>query len=521
MRSIYNSGILLCLALGASACGGGGTASSAAPSTSRTSAAFPSGLMVVSPTDTSTIATRASKAAARSTYVSAQQSIDDLLSGTTSLGNLFTPQMLYQTSTNAGCYGPAMLYQNHPDGGRANSGSLPSGDLGIWKETDPVSGHACAAAQLNSRMQGIRDRSTAGLMLLAGMIDRIYSKGDSLPGSGRYVNLTSDMNALGIPDVTFEFMLLSQDVTGMWNYDVEFTYMRSGTPYKARLQATHNPASNATYNGVIQYQIQDTVAGGNCPSSAITHQGSLIYAQDTTGNMQMDAREADFCGHSGATNSYIAGGILNPDDKYHSGYNLDGWGNNYQQLTAEYDPENLSGQYAYVWQAGPNDSHSRIFNMTINDVTPQDGEAWFGFGVPVDNPSGIGTVGQITGFICNWAGPGASHAEQEFAQRQFFRYDSTTNKFVAVAGGSDITYAPTNTCLYNGNGTFQYDRNLSGTLDGSATDIAAVKISPSSASELGFDMFPASDYLYAGSDVETAIPARGYTAPTPPVSPLP
>lgn len=526
MRSLPNAYLFVCMTLGLAACGGGGSASLVAPSSSRTPVAFPTDLLVVSPTDTSQINSRSvdtsgESAAARATYTSTQENINRLLRGSASLQSLFAPTMLYQTTTDASCYGPAMLYQNHPDGGRINSGELPEGDLGIWQETDATSGDACAAAQLNSRMQGIRDRTTAGLMMMAGMIDRIYSKGSAFPDSGQYIDLTSDMNALNIPGLTFEFMLLGKDVSGMWNYDVDFTYKRNGKSYKAKLQATHNPDSNSTYNGLIAYQIQDTTAAGGCPSSNITHQGSVAYAKNTSGNMQVEAREADFCGHDGTTNSYIAGSVLNPADKYDSVMNLDGWGNNYQQMTAEYDPANLSGQYAYVWQAGPNDSHSRVFNVTIKDTEPMEGEAWFGFGVPVDNPMGTGRVGQITGFVCNWAGPGSSQVEQEYAQHQYFRYDNTSDKFEAVSDESDITYAPTNSCMYDGSGSFQYDRNLNGILDDSNTDIAIVKEMPSYSNELPFDMFPASSSLYAGSDVEDAIPALGYIAPTPPISPLP
>lgn len=526
MRSLPNAYLLVCMTLSLAACGGGGGASLVAPSSSRTPVAFPTDLLVVSPTDTSQINSRPAntigeRAAARVTYTSTQESINKLLRGSASLQSLFAPAMLYQATTDATCYGPAMLYQNHPDGSRSNSGELPKGDLGIWQETDASSGHACAAAQLNSRMQGVRDRTTAGLMIMAGMIDRIYSKGSAFPESGQYIDLTSDMNALNIPGLTFEFMLLGQDVTGMWNYDVEFTYKRNDKSYKAKLHATHNPDSNSAYNGLIEYQIQDTSADSNCPSSNITHQGSVVYTKDISSNMQVEAREADFCGHSGTTNSYIAGGVLNPGDKYDSAYNLDGWGDNYQQLTAEYDPTNLSGQYAYVWQAGPNDSHSRVFNVTIKDTEPMEGEAWFGFGVPVDNPRGTGIVGQITGFICNQAGPGSNQLEQEYAQHQHFRYNSTSDKFEAVSDESDITYAPTNSCMYDGSGLFQYDRNLNGILDDSNTDIAIVKTTAYNSDELTFDMFPASSSLYAGSNVEDAIPAEGYIAPLPPVSPLP
>lgn len=500
---------------------------------SRDTSAFPVGLAVAAPTDIeSTTPTPAKNDVARSMPASVSpsssslltQRIDALLNGATPLKNLFTPELLYRTANDALCYGPALLYQNLPDGVTPNSGTLPPGDLGIWQETDTLTGHACVAAQLNSRMQGIRDRSTAGLMVLASMIDRIYSRSSTLPTAGSSIDLTVDMNALSIPNVTFNSMTLSRDTSSKWLYGVDFDYIRGSSTYNAKMQVTHSPgSSSSSYTGVIQYQVQDSLHGGNCmalPSGTnITRQGSVVYERVSADHMLVEAREADFCGHGGMSGSYLADGRLDPADKLDAATNNDGWGNNFNQLAAEYKLSNLSGKYAYVWQAGPNDSHSRVFNMGVNDFTPLDGEAWFGYGTQIDNPSGLGTVGQITGFICNWAGPGSSHVEQEYAQRQFFRYNSSTGKVEVAAGGSDITYAPTNACTYDGRGTFQYDRNLNSTLD--AADVAIVKTGAMSPGELEFDIFPSLSSIYYGMTMEDAIPARGYTLPNAPSSPLP
>ncbi|MBU0655957.1 MAG: hypothetical protein KJ914_12630 [Gammaproteobacteria bacterium] len=518
--------ILLGCSIMLASCGGGGSATSS-DTTSRDTSAFPVSLMVAAPTDVETVGSRladgaaARSSAARITYASALQRIDALLDGTTPLRNIFTPELFYRLASNAGCYGPELKYQNNPDGATPNNGTLPTGDLGIWQETDPTTGHACVAAQLNSRMKGMRDRSMAGLMVLASMIDRVYAVGGTLPASGSSTNLTAAMTALGIPDVTFNSMILGKDSGGKWNYTVDFTYTRSGTPYSVKMQVTHNPNTSTSYNGVIQYQVQDTFTGGNCPSSAATRQGSVVYERVSADEMKVEAREADFCSHGAMSGSYLADGRLDPADKYNAGTNPDGWGNNFNQLGAEYKLSNLSGKYAYSWQAGPGDSHSRVFNMGVNDLDPLDGEAWFGFGVPVDTPSGIGTVGQIKGMICNWAGPGGSHAEQEYAQRQFFRYNSTSGKVEVATGGSDITYAPTNACTYDGSGTFQYDRDLSGTLDASTVDVATVKTGASGASELEFDLFPAAGTPYSVMTIEDAVATRGYTQPDTPLSPLP
>ena len=144
------------------------------------------------------------------------------------------------------------------------------------------------------------------------------------------------------------------------------------------------------------------------------------------------------------------------------------WGNNFAVFTAEYDPTSLQGLYNYVWQAGEGDSHARIFNFGLE--TASSGESYFGYGDTVDQ-----TDGSILGFICNWAGPGNDHTLQDYAQRQHFTYNETSGLFEPTnEAASDIIYAPTNSCTYDGSGTFVYDSNIDGDLADETSDTVNV-----------------------------------------------
>ena len=71
---------------------------------------------------------------------------------------------LFRKSLEAKCYGPSATYTLHPEGG--SSGSLPSGDLGIWRETETYVGGAsnpCVIAKYSTGITGKRSGSMAKL----------------------------------------------------------------------------------------------------------------------------------------------------------------------------------------------------------------------------------------------------------------------------------------------------------------------------------------------------------------------
>ena len=118
----------------------------------------------------------------------------------------------------------------------------------------------------------------------------------------------------------------------------------------------------------------------------------------------------------------------------------------------------------FAWQAGTGDSHSRAFNArTLNDGTNNVGYAWYGFADKFDQTGGSHTDAVIDKMICNWAGPGGDHnVSNTNAQAQKITLNSSN---VWAVSEDKITYAPVNSCTYDGTGTFAYGTTSSDTTD--------------------------------------------------------
>ncbi|MFC1503559.1 hypothetical protein ACFL53_04320 [Pseudomonadota bacterium] len=442
------------------------------------------------------------------TYIWATSRIDAILNGTTPLRDIFTADLFYRQGSNATCYGPNLLYQNHPDGS-GGSGELPGGDLLMWLEED-TTGHACAAAQMNSRLAGVRDQSMAALMVTASMVATANANGIALPAAGASITLTSVMNALSVPNVTFNSVTLSQTSTDEWSYSVDLTYTPSGTAKNIVIGLDHTTSgTNNEYSGVLFYRVdgdQNDFPGGNCNLSDRTLNGSLRYDRNSLTDMKLQSRTGVFCGSG--VNGLTSGTGDDTDNMvdaslyYDANSEPEGWSENFNIFVANFDPTQLSGQYAYVWQAGAGDSHSRVFNVGINAHSPLDGESYAGYGTRVG-----GSLGEVQGMICNWAGPGNDHTLQELSQRQFITQNPLTGLFDASigAGSADITYAPTNSCDYDGLGSFIYDIDTDGDL--------ADETHASVTSDL---MLPTDTDLDGNATIEEKITSRGYTLPIAP-----
>jgi len=446
------------------------------------------------------------------TTLSTTQRIEQLLAGTLPLNNVFTPELLYSYPARAECFGPKLKYDSHPDGALPNSGELPTGDLGIWLKTEGSTTQACATAQLDARMNGVKDKTMSGLFLMASSLDAMYDANLTLPSVGASaLNLTAFMPV--VLKISFKSVTIEQPSADEFHYFIDFTYNKDvNTSYDIEFETIHKAGTTPNeFKGLMKYQIQDSMNGGNCGSGwhDITKKGSLVYERIGLDEFKVDSREADFCTHS-FSSGFDTNNLLNPSDRYDSTSNLDGWGNNYANFIANYKPSNLAGQYLYIWQAGMNDSHSRVLQVGLNDHTPVDGESYFGYAAQVFNTTA--TQGENLGLICNWAAPGGTATPQLYAQRQFIEYNATLGFFQTPTGGSDITYAPTNNCIYDGTGSFTYDRDINGSIG--SEDIAVVKVAATGVSELEFDLFD-----YNGSTVAEMISNRGATLPVAPVWP--
>ncbi|KZN36569.1 hypothetical protein N480_17870 [Pseudoalteromonas luteoviolacea S2607] len=467
---------------------------------------FPKSMVVASPFgDSSDEEERLylSRGPASPTYFWATRRIDALLDGETPLLDVFRVRSFYRTGNNADCFGPQVSYQGHPNSAdpATNSGTLPSGDLGLWLASDSE-GNACAVAQTNALLDGTKERSRMALMTLASMVSAAIDDGAGLPEEGASIDLTTQMNSKGLSNINFSSASISLN-SGIWQYNVTLEYTVGSSSYDIDLTMTHTPSGDRTnYTGLLNYAVEGEVGvsgiefpGGNCAQNQRTLVGSLAYERDAQ-QMSLQARTATLCGHtvSGAFNSDQQ---VDVNNKYHSADNPDGWSENFAIFGANFDLTSLAGDYAYVWQAGVNDSHSRILNIGFNDATLENGEAHFGYGSDIDETNGL-----IQGFICNWAGPGNDHTLQAYTQRQFFEYDTGTSTYLGTDHRANIEYAPTNSCDYDGTGSFVFDIDVSGVLG----DIAQEDVS-----------IPFTNDLWAPTDptltVSESILARGLEVP--------
>jgi hypothetical protein len=431
---------------------------------------FPRSLAVVSPFDMVVTGESASltfgdtfKAIGSTTtsrYDQIIEDISDILDAGTAGLCTFNPDLFTSTTTNANCYGPTVTYVGHPDG-TPSSGDLPSGDVGIWMATAD-DGNACAAAQLNARMKGIRDRTKAALMGLATIVCAINTDSSGvyeLPDN----STTTVTNIMPTPTgVSWNLATMTHATVSSedkYSYILDFDYNGNNI----YIDMVHIPDSDPTnlYRGRFSYQISETVSyGGNCPSNEVTRNGSLVYNRTSSSKLVIESKDAQFCGLE--ADGFDNDGIVDETMKYDVSTEPNGWANDFNLLRAEFDPATQLGDYAYAWQAGMGDGNVRAFNMKTSDDgidTTEDlsATAFFGYGKDIesDDPA-------ITGFIGNWAGPGNSHSLLEKAQKQVVDFNSTTRKFDSTT--ANIKYAPTNSLDHPGS-PFAFDSDDNGSTD--------------------------------------------------------
>ncbi|MES2205736.1 MAG: hypothetical protein V4525_02940 [Pseudomonadota bacterium] len=521
-------------------CGGGGVSSTAfVPAT--TDSAFPAQVMLVSPTASGSVTSAPASVAVRMVTqalhiqsVNANEPTDGwsratvedrlsaILADPAKLSLSFSPSRFLQASAGyAPCYGPTLNYINHPDGSGANSGQLPAGDLGLWNETVSSSDTtACIAAQLNRNIYAASQQVNMGVMVLAGLRAVSLASTGTPVSTGQVRDLTTKMNDLAISSsISFNSAALARDSTGdIWTYLVDMTYTDSSnkvSQIQFTLAHTRGAGANFPYNGLMTYKISDSVNAGNCPITAgtternVVHVGTLKYNRINAESMEVNHRSGQYCGGLAnlPTNLVDGDGQLNPSATYDS-VSGKGWGDDFSRFAQVYNPQTGEGKYVYAWQAGFGDGNSRIFGVNIN--TNQTGEGYFGFSDAI-----MTTTGEIKGMICNWAGPGNSHVPVLYVQRQALAWNSTLSKWeVATTGGSDIRYAPTNSCQYvptTGN-TFWYDRDLTGNTFGDPAQ-SNLMVDPAN-STYPFDLKNTTVSPTTYNTIAEMMNARGYKLPS-------
>lgn len=488
-----------------------------------TSAPFPAGLAFASPLAASKNATTARRlkgmfpdwlvpsAHAGGTYTSAfaasTKTLAGILDGTASVGSAFDSNAFGRKLQLTRCYGPTMNYTNHPDGPPASSGMLPQGDLGLWLETEPGTGEACAATELNSLFASDAYHAQAVLVGLAKIANIL---GAGLPAAGSSASALAGMNALRLPGVTFTTASLALDATGRtWTYTLDFT---TAGPHAVAVTMSHTPGASANaYTGQYTVKVDGEPPFPTCTTASTVDALSATYTRTSATSLVLSSRRGTYCATSLAglpAATFGADGQLAPSQKV-SSTAPEGWGGNFGRFGASFNPESatLQGDYAYAWQAGPGDGYTRIFNLRLNSGSA-DGEAFFGFGDDVAT-----TDGTIKGLICNWAGPGGARSlNTSYAQRQFVAFDAATGRWTQPVGGSDIRYAPTNSCSYTNaqrtaGATFWYDRALTNATSGLPAEPSLIADATDTAYPL--DLFGKG----ASATLAAAILARGGRLP--------
>ncbi|MBF0103858.1 MAG: hypothetical protein HQM16_00910 [Deltaproteobacteria bacterium] len=409
---------------------------------------------------------------ALSSFSETTTAINNILTGTEPSDCVFDPEPLLRPSQNADCYGPVVNYSNHPDSNLPNSGQLPSGDVGLWTKNEADTGEACSAAQQNERIAGVSDKADVILKALASMICIANVTGVDLPAAGETINLTADMTAVSS---SFSNATLSQSTdpdTGndVYTYTLEFTFTPVDNDQINAMRVTvgleHMPlaetgdadTNDAPYRGKFTYQYDWPLSYKCLEGHALSSvAGSTLYHKTSATALAFDAAWAIYCGGLDERDEspFTANRLLDPTQD---------WTDNYSRFLANFNPENLSGNYAYAWQAGHQDSHSRVFNLHINSDETLTGDAFYGYGPHSDTTE---FDGRISGFICNWAAPGNNnHVLLDLVQHQSIA-QSVTGVFTEQS--SNIRYAPTNSCNYTASQTdpfsFDYDSDNNSIID--------------------------------------------------------
>lgn len=467
----------------------GGVSEGSEGETSRT---FPSSLAVTSPLELSSSSPAALVLKGTiASYGSATDDIEAILNGTSTADCDFDAALFLATETNALCYGPSIEYEDHPDYAGApppapqEDGTLPIGDLGIWQEIEPDgSSEACAAAQLNARMNGISNKANAALQSMASLVCVANNNGLDPSPTNSTLDLTTEMNDMattsGLSIVFGTASITHSDSSGRdeFTYAIEMTYTSGTDSYDIAVDLLHVPGcGDEDYEGRLSYQFNDTATLGNCltppaASADVTRAGSLLYRKYSDTALTIDARNATYCAHDADA---FTEGLVDPSKKFDPVSDPDGWGDDFNRFIGNLDPSSMGGQYAFAWQAGRLDGNTRIFNIFLEEDPPTgllSGAAFFGFGS--DIAATDGSASRIGGFICNWAGPGADHTLAASAQAQYIEEDPTLGVFASDAATLAITYAPVNGCDYDGTGTFVYDKDDDGDLTDEDPALAVV-----------------------------------------------
>jgi hypothetical protein len=234
-------------------------------------------------------------------------------------------ESFFKSYVKADCFGPSVAYTLHDDfvSGANQNGTLPTGDLGMWlaRESNQTTGRPCSAAQLDSLINPIKQRTNASMMLSARMRALAISAG-GLPASGATVDVTSGMDTLyqsllPTTPVATTGSVSSATVSnagGVYTYTFTALAAGGGKDKKIVIQMIHDGTAT-NYSGRLTFA---TTGGDSCTqanggaSGVKTSIGTVRYLRISSSETQLSARSSNVCvagTRSNVTNtfsSYVA-----------------------------------------------------------------------------------------------------------------------------------------------------------------------------------------------------------------------
>ncbi|MBI2343501.1 MAG: hypothetical protein HYV02_04070 [Deltaproteobacteria bacterium] len=500
-QKIWCKGIVMIASLTLVTCGGSssttdttGSDSGTDSTTSGAAAIMGSDVVISSPTaQVASTAALSAKGLAKATgdfdtkdFEAKKDALQNLLTGANECS--FTP--IFSVGAGPSCYGPTIVYCDHdnattsdgdcsfttsgagtPEG---DDGFLPTGDLGIWSEYEgnSTTGEACAAAEANHLVESVAARIDNAINLMGAIVCSLKKASVDLPAaSAGALTVTSTVNdatngisvsGLTVTSATIERLA---DVGGKAVYTTTVSYALAAGNGEIRTETIvlkHSPQNtdNTLYHGKLSYtSANDQQAGGNCQgTTGSVLAGTVLYEKTAEAALTYQLNYGEFCGKT--TDPFDADNNIDPSDKFTAGINTDGWANNWHYGLYRVNPSNGTGSLAFAWQAGSQDGYTRVFNISTTAETDgtTSGTAYFGYGPDMATETDRGT---ITGFFCNWAGPGNTRdpngsgaPTNPLAQKQVLTRASGATTFASESDDLAITFAPTTTC--NASANMQY-----------------------------------------------------------------
>lgn len=359
---------------------------------------------------------------------------------------------LFRPAPDVSCYGPTINFSGHPDGS-PSSGGLPPFDLGIWEENEGSTGEACISAKVNSLVASTQAQVDTATNLITAMLCIANVNGsDALPAAGETKDYLTDIAGADLPfEVTtaqVERLEDSSDGKPVYQTTIIGSSSFDTREIAAEIYLKHIPteADNSAYRGRLWYTISGDVGqGGNCGQGGPKlFAVSVLYSKTTAGILSYRMQRAQYCSET-AARPFADDFSLDPANKSPGdGGDGVGWSGDFNDATFEINVEDGTGKFAYAWQAGPSDGNTRAFiaEVTAGDDGTISGCGYFGYGPDAESSD----VGEISGMICNWAGPGNVHNPMTAKVQRQCVTRNAEGKFVSDSDLLAITYAPTNSC---------------------------------------------------------------------------